>query len=59
MEGYTLELTCPDNTNPKWWRDAGLRRMAMHIIALYLCVFTFGVSTVEAASFATVKADNM
>lgn len=33
-----------DNTNAVWYRDRGLRRMAVHVGVLYLCVFTFGVS---------------
>jgi hypothetical protein len=39
------DLTLLDNTNPQWWKDPGLRRMSFHIMALYLCVFTFGVSS--------------
>ncbi|GFZ46304.1 hypothetical protein JCM24511_04551 [Saitozyma sp. JCM 24511] len=31
-----------DNTNPTWYKDPGLRRMAIHIAFLYCCVFTFG-----------------
>lgn len=32
-----------DNTHPTWWKDKGLRRMSLHILFLYFCIFTFGV----------------
>lgn len=37
-------MLMPDNANPTWWRDAGLRKMALHVGMLYCAVFTFGVS---------------
>ncbi|WVW82643.1 hypothetical protein I302_104654 [Kwoniella bestiolae CBS 10118] len=31
-----------NNTNATWYKDKGLRRMAIHILMMYLCIFTFG-----------------
>ncbi|WWC99992.1 hypothetical protein V866_006901 [Kwoniella sp. B9012] len=31
-----------NNTNATWYKDKGLRRMAVHIMVMYCCIFTFG-----------------
>ncbi|CAK7212566.1 hypothetical protein SEUCBS140593_001546 [Sporothrix eucalyptigena] len=31
-----------NNTDPKWWRDPGLRTNVFHCLGLYLCVFYLG-----------------
>lgn len=32
-----------NNTNPRWWRDAGLRLNVFHCVILYFCVFYLGL----------------
>ncbi|KAI9637786.1 general substrate transporter [Dioszegia hungarica] len=32
----------PNNTNPKWWLDAGLRRNVLHCAGICLCPFYLG-----------------
>ncbi|KAM0749668.1 putative lactose permease [Meredithblackwellia eburnea MCA 4105] len=32
----------PNNTNDKWWRDAGLRKCVGHVVILYLTLFALG-----------------
>jgi len=31
-----------NNTNPQWWKDAGLRVNVLHCAGLYFCVFYLG-----------------
>jgi hypothetical protein len=32
----------PNNTNPSWWKDPGMRRSMVHIFILYTAVYSLG-----------------
>jgi len=39
----TSDFSClPNNTNPKWWRDPGMRTGMLHIFVLYSAVYSLG-----------------
>lgn len=42
MSTKPLYTTWQNNTNPKWWKDPGLKRTAYYCFVLYFAIFASG-----------------